>query len=287
MSSAVVDKPKSTEAPKAEPKGAERRRRRRAKITAQLRARPAHAAHLFSDVCKTVDVSRDGVLFTTSRKDYSKGQRLEITFPYTNGAEEFNQPQAAEVVRATQHSDGTMSVAVEFLTAREEFKADRKGTSKASTAALNWINSNERPVVLAIEPDLLNAEAIRMALQQDGYDVLTVNTPREALKAMRTLVPAIVIAEVESKEISGHDLCGVIKRDERLQSVPVILMMRAEQPAEYATNQALGAVICMAKPFKPERLRHVVKLIAPPVMKNAYSSNFGTLSVNRHASKYE
>jgi CheY-like chemotaxis protein len=287
MSSAVVDKPKSTEAPKPEPKGAERRRRRRAKITAQLRARPAHAAHLFSDVCKTVDVSRDGVLFTTSRKDYSKGQRLEITFPYTSGAEEFNQPQAAEVVRATKHPDGTMSVAIEFLSAREALKADRKGGITLGAAASNRTNSSERPVVLAIEPDLLNAEAIHAALQQDGYDVLTVNTPREAFKAMRTLVPAVVIAELESKEISGHDLCGVIKRDERLHSVPVILMTQAAQPADNTTSQSLGAVICMSKPFKPERLRHVVKLIAPPAMKSSYSSSFGAVSVARHVSKYE
>ena len=36
------------------------------------------------------------------------------------------------------------------------------------------------------------------------------------------------------------------------------------QPADYATSHQLGAVVCMAKPFKPERLQQVVRLVAPP-----------------------
>src|ERR1700685_770981 len=96
--SATIEKTQSAGLPK-EPTGAERRRRKRAKISAQLRARPANAPQLFEDVCKTVDVSRDGLLFAATRKGYAKGQRLEITFPFTHAAEQFNQPQIAEVMR--------------------------------------------------------------------------------------------------------------------------------------------------------------------------------------------
>ena len=46
--------------------------------------------------------------------------------------------------------------------------------------------------------------------------------------------------------------------------VPVILMTRSAQPADYATSHQLGAMVCMAKPFKPERLQQVVRLVAPP-----------------------
>jgi CheY-like chemotaxis protein len=47
-------------------------------------------------------------------------------------------------------------------------------------------------------------------------------------------------------------------------------MTRSAQPADYATSHQLGAVVCMAKPFKPERLQQVVRLVAPPpALKNA------------------
>jgi DNA-binding response OmpR family regulator len=36
---------------------------------------------------------------------------------------------------------------------------------------------------------------------------------------------------------------------------------------------ARGAVVCMAKPFKPERLLHVVRLVAPPpTARSAYGA---------------
>ncbi len=64
--------------------------------------------------------------------------------------------------------------------------------------------------------------------------------------------------------MSGQDLCVIIKQNERLAKVPVILITRSAQPADYATCHQLGAVVCMAKPFKPERLQQVVRLVAPP-----------------------
>jgi len=64
--------------------------------------------------------------------------------------------------------------------------------------------------------------------------------------------------------MSGQDLCVIIKQNERLRNVPVILLTRSAQPADYSASHQLGAVICMAKPFKLERLQQVVRLVAPP-----------------------
>jgi CheY-like chemotaxis protein len=101
-------------------------------------------------------------------------------------------------------------------------------------------------------------------LEQDGYTVIVVPNGQAALEILRSSVPSVFIAEVESDDISGHDLCVIVKQNERLQNVPVILMTRSAQPADYATSHQLGAVVCMAKPFKPERLQQVVRLVAPP-----------------------
>lgn len=264
---------------KAAPGSAERRRRRRAKIAAQLRVRPAHVTHFFQEVCTTLDVSRDGLLFTAGRKGYTKGQRLEVEFPYEASAGAPHHGQIAEVMRVTENSDGTWQVAVEFLSAREQAKGDRHTAFAASEAAAAWMRSNEQPMILAIESDPEAAQQLREALQGDaGYTVMVVDSSRQALEVMRRVVPAVVIAEAETRDISGHDLCLMIKRDSRLQAVPVVLMTRAAQ-THYAGGQGLGAVICMAKPFKAERLQHVVKLLAPPV--HGYSGRGSTERLNR------
>jgi len=211
----------------------------------------------------TVDVSRDGLLFVANRPGYWKGQALHVTFPFSTDAHAINQAQSAEVVRVTEMAAGKWAVAVQFQAAAVQAKdADKSGEFSVNSVALS--QAKQQQMVLAVESDGRTAEIMRNLLQQDGYHVVLVSTAQEALDILRTAVPAVFIAEVEAEDMSGHDLCLIIKRNERLQRVPVILLTRAAQPADYTASHQLGAVVCMAKPFQPERLLHVVRLVAPP-----------------------
>ena len=257
--------------------GAERRRRRRAKITAQVHLCALNTPDPFEEVCTTVDVSRDGLLIAAARGDYWKGQQLSVTFPYSTAAAALNQSQPAEVVRVTQTPGGKFSIGVQFVAARGE-RVDRKGGPAFDPASADvQISGNaqgaKQAVVLAIEPDARSAEAMRSALQQDGYTVVTVATSQDALDVLKTTVPAVFISEIECDDMSGHDLCLIIKRNDRLQRVPVILLTRSAQPADYTASHQMGAVVCMAKPFKLERLQHVVRLVAPPPGLNRTSNS--------------
>jgi CheY-like chemotaxis protein len=248
----------------APPNFVERRRRRRAKISAQLHVRTVNTPEMFEEVCMTVDVSRDGLLFMANRRGYWKGQVLDVTFPFSTDPGAINQAQPAEVVRVTETAGGKFAVAVQFKAAAVQAKeADKEGAFSVG-ASVAASQEKLQQMVLAVESDARTAEIMRNLLQQDGYNVVLVSTAQEALDILRTAVPAVFIAEVEAEDMSGHDLCLIIKRNERLQRVPVILLTRAAQPADYTASHQLGAVVCMAKPFQPERLLHVVRLVAPP-----------------------
>src|SRR5271154_1609131 len=95
--SAVEEKAKSAAAPNSS--GPERRRRRRAKISAQVHVRATNATDSFEEVCSSIDVSRDGLLFTAARTGYWKGQQLSVVFPYSNSASALNTSQVADIVR--------------------------------------------------------------------------------------------------------------------------------------------------------------------------------------------
>ncbi len=245
----------------------ERRRRKRAKITAQVHLRAVNSPQPFEEVCTTMDVSRDGLLIAASGAGYWKGQKLSVTFPYSSSASALNQAQPAEVVRVTQSPGGKFSLGIQFLSARSDARGERKSAfdpGSAEAHATGHAQEKQQSVVLAIEPDARSAENLRNMLQQDGYTVVTVPTAHDALEVLKTTVPSVFIAEVECEDMSGQDLCLIIKRNERLQRVPVILLTRSAQPADYSASHEMGAVVCMAKPFKPERLQHVVRLVAPP-----------------------
>src|SRR5579862_6947810 len=92
----------------------ERRRRKRAKISAGVHVRGLNSPEPFEEVCKSIDVSRDGLLFTAARAGYWKGQRLEVTFPYSTAAAALNTAQQAEIVRVGEQ-DGRYAIAVQFI----------------------------------------------------------------------------------------------------------------------------------------------------------------------------
>ena len=283
--SSVEEKAKADGA-SAEAKAAiERRRRRRAKISAQVHVKAFNSPQPFEEVCMSIDVSRDGLLFTAKRAGYWKGQQLNVTFPFSTAAAALNTPQLADIVRVSEQPGGKFQVAVEFHASKASAKSDRKGGGHAvhtgATGSAMPSVSTEQSVVLAVEPDVRTGEIMRNMLQQDGYMVVIVATAQEALEVLRTTVPVVFIAEVEASDMSGHDLCLIIKRNERLQGVPVILLTRSAQPADYSASHQLGAVVCMAKPFQPERLQHVVRLVAPPpTMKSVYGAPRSGVSSN-------
>jgi CheY-like chemotaxis protein len=91
-----------------------------------------------------------------------------------------------------------------------------------------------------------------------------VATGIEAREVLNVHTPALLIAEIEGQNLPGYDLCAHVKTTPRLQAVPVMLMTRSAYPSDYANAHSLGAIVCMAKPYRQERLGHVVRLLAPP-----------------------
>lgn len=277
--------------------GIERRRRKRARISAQVHIRlAAHSAEPFEEVAKSIDVSRDGLLFISTRAGYWKGQALDMTFPYSKEAPAGEQAQRAEVVRVSDVGNGQYHVAVQFVAAKADAKSERKRPGASASASdratpdatppqgvAAAAGTTKESVVLAVEPDRRIADMLKILLSQDGYTVMVVPDAQQALDVLRDTIPAVFLAEVGGEEISGQDLCVIIKRNKRLQHVPVILLTSSAQPADYSASHQLGAVVCMAKPFNPDRLRNVVRLVAPPpkAPSSAYGASLASSAIER------
>jgi CheY-like chemotaxis protein len=251
------------------PTGTERRRRRRAKISAQVRICAVDSPTPFQEVCKSVDVSRDGLLIVSSHAGYWKGQPLDVTFAYSTEPSALNQAQRAEVVRVFQHGGGLFGVGLQFAAA--------KGVAKTGQVSENGREKSEQDgrtaVVLAIEPDTSMADKLRNLCRRDGYTVVVVPTAQAALDVLKTTVPAVFITAEENSDIGGHDLCLIVRKNEQLKHVPVVLLTQSAQPVDYAVSRELGTVICMTMPYVPDRLLNVIRLVAPPP---ALHSAYGT-----------
>jgi len=235
----------------------------------------------------SVDVSREGLLFTSKHAGYWKGQRIDLTFPYSSDPGAMNQGRPADVVRVQEQPGKRFAIAVHFPVVKADGTTDLKselaslppGVSSTAGATSRKYQS----VILAVEPDGDVADLMRSVLGKDGYTVIVVPTAKEAVEIMRTTVPSAFLAHEKvgtvalnvagDEETSGHELSLLIKKDMRLRDVPVILFARDVKKDDYSASRHLGAVIRIATPFEPERLQQVVRLVAPPPLN---STPYGT-----------
>lgn len=256
--------------PPEPPSSADRRKKRRALISAPVRVRAVRPdAATLDEVSTTVDVSRNGILFLSTNAVFHRGMDVSVTFPFTQapGAPQSEQP--GNVVRVSALSNGIFAVAISFGLSATAETATVPNTESENAARTTFNNSAKPeavhlPLVLAVDSDGSARDVIKAYLGGEGYKVIAVDNAVAAREVLSILTPALLIAEIEGEGFPGFDLCAHIKSTPRLAHIPVILTTGSAFPSDYSNAHSLGAMVCMAKPYRQERLGHVVRLLVAP-----------------------
>lgn len=106
--------------------------------------------------------------------------------------------------------------------------------------------------ILVVDDDLevlhLNHKMIR-EINQD-YEVLTTNSPEDALQIAKDRLPDIIITDWYMPEISGIDLIKRLKSDSKTKDIPVIMTTGVRiTPEDLCTALEAGAVDYIRKPI--------------------------------------
>ena len=270
--------PAKTVRPAAMPVENDRRRKRRALISAPLRVRSKNCTGLSVDeVASTVDVSRLGVLFQTESNAYSRGMELMVTFPYSKVPHGIQAEQVGVVARVQDCGNGKHRVAIMLGVVAGETCVDAYGKVLGNTPIELSLSKTgnrvsdrytkldvKKPLVLAVDASATTREALKCCLEREGYEVIALSTAMEARDVLNVLTPALIFAEVEGDGLPGYDLCAHVKQLPRLRHIPVVLTTSSAYPSDYSSAHSLGAVVCMAKPYKMERIANIARVLAPP-----------------------
>jgi hypothetical protein len=96
-----------------EPQYTEQRKSRRAKIAKPLRVRPSEPRdEHFEDLPVSVNASKEGIYFISRTKNYYKGMRVFVTFPFSSSHDPMSCEYVAEVVRVEELPNGKFGIAV-------------------------------------------------------------------------------------------------------------------------------------------------------------------------------
>jgi len=118
------------------------------------------------------------------------------------------------------------------------------------------VNRQSRVLVVDDEPMVL--EVVTAYLERDGYRVSTATNGSEALAAVESMRPDLLVLDVMLPEIDGFDLLGRIRRT---SDMPVILLTARTEEPDRVLGLELGADDYVVKPFSPRELAARVRSV--------------------------
>lgn len=108
--------------------------------------------------------------------------------------------------------------------------------------------------LLLVEDDADTRELVAESLRGAGYDVEEAADGRDALAAIMRECPMLLITDCNMPNMSGNELVEHLALDERLCSIPAIVISAVKQPPMPA-----NVIAFLAKPFKMEQLKATVR----------------------------
>ena len=137
------------------------------------------------------------------------------------------------------------------------------------------------------EPDII--ELVRYNLAKDGFDVDMAKDGADAFEKIKKNYYDLLILDLMLPLMSGLDICKAVKRDTKLEKMPIIMLTAKADEVDRVIGLELGADDYVTKPFSPRELIARVKAVLRRTRKeekaavNVISAGDITLDLNRYA----
>ena len=107
------------------------------------------------------------------------------------------------------------------------------------------------------EPNIVIS--LEFLMQQAGYDVRSAADGDEAMRAMTSFKPDLVLLDVMLPLCDGFQICQKIRDDPELRHAKIVMLTAKGRDVEVAKGIALGADLYMTKPFATRELIAAVR----------------------------
>jgi len=124
--------------------------------------------------------------------------------------------------------------------------------------------------ILLIDDDVNSLQLAEQILKSAGYEILTLNFPKFALKTIKDEKPDLVVLDIIMPYKDGYALCEEIKKI-FCNKIPVLLWTAQSYEQELIETawKDFGADGFLIKPFKKEELLEKVKSLSEKYPQNS------------------
>ncbi len=114
----------------------------------------------------------------------------------------------------------------------------------------------KRILVVDDEPRMIGF--IRMNLELEGHQVIEAHSGLEALEAVRTKLPDVILLDVMMPELDGFETLRMLRE---FSNIPVIMLTAKGEENDKVYGLELGADDYITKPFGPRELSSRIKAV--------------------------
>src|SRR3954464_5056264 len=113
--------------------------------------------------------------------------------------------------------------------------------------------------VLVVDDDPQLREALTRALQLDGYAVATASNGAQALEAVSSRRPDLMVLDVMMPYVGGLDVCRTLRQ--RRDKLPILVLTARDEVGDRVAGLDAGADDYLTKPFALEELRARIRAL--------------------------
>jgi phosphate regulon transcriptional regulator PhoB len=121
--------------------------------------------------------------------------------------------------------------------------------------------SESRRDILVVEDEADIRKLVRYNLEQEGFVPLEAADGEQALALLRKQRPHLVILDLMLPGMNGLEVCRVLRADERLAKLPVLMLTARATEVDKVLGLEIGADDYVTKPFSPRELVARVKAL--------------------------
>ncbi len=115
--------------------------------------------------------------------------------------------------------------------------------------------------ILIVDDDPDIRDVLKLTLSEENYDVSEAGNGEEALKAIHTKSPDLVLLDYQMPILDGREVCRLIKKDLLLRHLPIIMVTGKGDITDKLGGIDAGADDYIVKPFEPKELMAHIRMI--------------------------
>ena len=108
--------------------------------------------------------------------------------------------------------------------------------------------------VLVVDDESDVTELLQYRLEQEGYRVATLNDPLGFVVKVREFEPDLMLLDIMMPELSGIQLCRIVRADPSMKNIPVIFLSARGEVEDRIKGLEAGAEDYVSKPFNTNEL---------------------------------